>query len=69
MCVCQEKVCEGPHCSVQEIYSEQNEKAVTYSECQLTDYPLKYLLANIFGIAVIGALKACVCRMEKFSLK
>lgn len=27
---------------------------------QLTDYPLKYLLANIFGTAVIGALKACL---------
>lgn len=35
---------------------EQNEKAVT--GCQLTDYPLNDLLANVFGTAVIRALKS-----------
>ena len=33
----------------------------------MTDYPLKYLLANIFGTAVIGALKAYVCMLAFYS--
>lgn len=32
--------------------------------CQLTDYPLTYLIAKVFSTAVIGALIAWVCVLE-----
>lgn len=57
MCIYHKKYSKGPTAQSKMPKMSKMKKAVTHTGCQLTDYPLKYLLANVFGTAVKGHSK------------